>query len=143
MKIAICGSLSFADNMGKAGDYLETIGHEVFVPFSAEKILKGEYSLSDIEDKKNSGNFSAMVIENDAIRKWFGVIKNSDSVLVLNYDKKGIKNYVGGNAFLEIGFAHVLNKKIFLLNPIPEISYRDEILSMKPFILNGNLDLIS
>lgn len=143
MKIAICGSLSFADNMGKVGDYLKNNGHEVFVPFSAEKILKGEYSLSDIEEKKNNGNFSDLVIENDAIRKWFEVIKKSDSILVLNYDKKGIKNYIGGNAFLEIGFAHVLNKKIFLLNPIPEISYKDEILSMRPSVLNGSLDLIS
>jgi hypothetical protein len=142
MKIAICGSLSFAENMGKVRDYLATKGHDVFVPFTAEKILQGEHSALEIENKKNDGSFSDLVIKNDAIRKWFEVIKNSDAILVLNYDKKGIKNYVGGNAFLEIGFAHVLNKRIFLFNSVPETSYKDEILSMEHFVLNGNLDLI-
>jgi uncharacterized membrane protein (UPF0127 family) len=52
----------------------------------------------------------------------------SDAVLVLNYDRKGIKNYIGGNTLMEIGFAHVLNKKIYLMNPIPEIEfYKSEI----------------
>ena len=64
----------------------------------------------------------------------------SDAILVLNYDKKGIKNYIGGNTLMEIGFAHILNKKIFLLNPIPDIDfYKSEIEATKPIILNGNL----
>ena len=42
-------------------------------------------------------------------------MQGADAVLVLNYDKKGIKNYIGGNTLMEIGFAHVLNQKIFLL----------------------------
>ena len=38
-----------------------------------------------------------------------------------------------------MGFAHVLNKKIFILNDIPEMIYIDEIKAMQPIILNGNL----
>ena len=56
--------------------------------------------------------------------------------------KNNIKNYVWGNSLIEIAFAHVLWKKIFLLNSIPEMNYSDEIEAMNPFILNGNLDLI-
>jgi len=61
----------------------------------------------------------------------------------LNYDKRGIKNYIGGNTLMEIGFAHVLNKKIFLLNPIPEIPfYKSEIEAVRPVILNGDLSKV-
>jgi predicted RNA-binding protein with PUA domain len=65
-----------------------------------------------------------------------------DAILILNLEKNGIKGYIGGNTFLEMGFAHVLNKKIFLLNPISEMGYEDEIVAMKPVILNGDLDKI-
>jgi predicted RNA-binding protein with PUA domain len=42
-----------------------------------------------------------------------------------------------------MGFAHVLGKKIFLLNDIPEISYKDEIKMMQPIILEGELSKIT
>ena len=51
----------------------------------------------------------------------------------------GIPNYIGGNTFLEMGFAHVLNKKVFLLNNIPAMPYDDEIKDMQPIVLNGDL----
>lgn len=45
---------------------------------------------------------------------------------------------------MEIGFAHVNDKKIFLLNEIPEnISYVDEIKAMADTILNGDLHKLS
>ena len=67
---------------------------------------------------------------------------SSDAILVLNFDKKGIVNYIGGNTLMEIGFAHVNDKKVFLLNEVPEVSYTDEILAMYDVILNGDLTKI-
>jgi len=79
----------------------------------------------------------------DAIRVFWNAMQGSDAVLVLNYDKNGIENYIGGNTLMEIGFAHVLNQKIFLMNPIPEIPYyKSEIEAMKPIIINKDLSLI-
>ncbi len=66
----------------------------------------------------------------------------SPPVMVPDKDKNGIKNYIGANTLLEMGLAFHLNKKIFLLNPVPEISYKEEILGMKPIVLNGNVELI-
>ncbi len=44
---------------------------------------------------------------------------------------------------MEIGFAHVLNKPIFLMNPIPDIEYyRPEIEAVSPVILEQNLNQI-
>ena len=74
----------------------------------------------------------------------YDAIFNSDAILVLNFDKRDIKNYVGGNTLMEIGFAHVNDKKIFLLNPIPEdVSYVDEIKAMVDNILEDDLNKIN
>lgn len=81
--------------------------------------------------------------EHDAIREHWSVIEKSDAVLVLNYDKHGVANYIGGNSFLEMGFAHILKKPIFLVNDVPDISYyKTEIIAMKPAIINGDLNKV-
>lgn len=68
------------------------------------------------------------------------VIKQSDKVLALNYDKNGIENYVGGNTLLEMSWAYIMKKPIYLLNLIPEIEYyKYEIEAMEPEIINGDL----
>ena len=136
MKITICGSMSFAKEMLNTKNQLEKIGHICFVPESTD-----DYAESKIE--KISGSESAQrKITNNFIRKHYGLIINSDAILVLNHDKKGIKNYIGGNSLMEIGFAHVNNKKVFLLNPVPDLSYSDEISAMTDVVLNGDLSKI-
>ena len=76
------------------------------------------------------------------IKAWHKLIVEGDAVLICNFDKNGVKNYIGGNTLMEMGFAHVENKKIFLLNTVPDVSYRDEILAMGPVIINGDLKRI-
>jgi len=45
---------------------------------------------------------------------------------------------------MEIGFAHVNNKKVFLLNPVPKkVPYTDEIEAMYDEVLDGDLTKIS
>ena len=129
MILAICGSMVFTKEMLAVQNQLEKQGHQVFISGfakgyrgkSAEEIEK-----LTIRDKK----------ENDAILDHWEKIQKSDAILVLNYDRKGIKNYLGGNTLMELGFAYVLNKKIYLLNPVPEIEYyQSEIEAVRPMIL--------
>jgi|SRR3989344_1527642 len=136
MKITICASLSFVKEMKKVFDELRKLNHEVLLPKTAERILNGELSQEQINKDKGTKAFSESIIKNDAIRIHYTKIKDSDGILVLNYNKNGIKNYIGCAVFLEIGFAHILNKKIFLLNEIPNINYKEEIIAMQPIILN-------
>ncbi len=145
MKIAICGSIVFSREMGKIAKELEAKGHEVHLPFYAMKILKGEVSHEDfMAEKEKSGDAKFREeADVDLIKRYFKLIGESDAVLVLNPDKKGVKNYIGGNTLIEMGFAYVLDKKIFLYNPIPEMSYTDEIKAMKPIILGGDLSRIT
>ena len=143
MKIAICGSLNFTYEIKKISDELKKMGFNVFIPISSEKILKGEFSLDKIKKEKEDGIFDKKFIENDSIRKYYKIIKKSDAILVTNFKKHNIKNYIGGATFLEMGFAHVLNKKIYILNDIPKMIYTDEIKAMQPIILNKNLTKIN
>ena len=113
MKISICGSLEFTPEIKKFADTLEAQGHEVIIPHGSRLILAGEKTAEQIRAEGATQKASA-----DVIRYYYGEIKESDAVLVLNYERKGIPNYIGGNTFLEIGFAHVLDKKVFLLNSI-------------------------
>ena len=136
MRIGIIGSMQFTEKMLEVRDKLIALGHDAFVTdLSAPFIGKTdeEKEIIKIHQKNNL----------DAIREFWNKMQGADAVLVLNYDKNGINNYIGGNTLMEIGFAHVLNQKIFLLNPIPEIFYyKTEIEAVKPTIINGDLTLI-
>ncbi len=101
-------------------------------------------TLSHSHEKKSPiRRFFGRMIYYGFIKWWHDCIKKGDAILVLNYDKNDIKNYIGGNTLMEMGFAHVNNKKVFLLNPIPEgVPYVDEIKAMVDVVLDGNLDLI-
>jgi len=137
MIIAICGSMTFTDKMLEVKKQLEKHGHTALVSDFA--LAYAGKSLAEIDKLTIHDK-----LHKDALTEFYDKIKQSDAILVLNYDKRGIKNYIGGNTLMEIGFAHVLNKKIFLLNPVPEIEYyKSEIEATKPIILNGNLKQIN
>ncbi|MDD5726552.1 MAG: hypothetical protein PHC53_04070 [Patescibacteria group bacterium] len=142
MTIAICVSLDFTHEIAAIKKKLEELGHQVNIPPTSEAILRGEVSVDDIRREKEDGTFASRSIEDDAIRRYWRVIKDSDALLVANYDKKGIKDYIGGNALMEMGFTHVLEKPIYLLNGIPDMGYTDEIKAMQPIVLHGDLSKI-
>ncbi len=110
---------------------------DVVVPHNTEK-----YASNQLADE-NSYESTKNKIEKDLIRSYYNEIKNADAVLVANYDKNGVINYVGGNSFLEAAFAHVLNKKLYFLFEIPEMIYSDELKALQPIILNGDLNKIN
>lgn len=76
------------------------------------------------------------------IDEHFAKIDSSEAVLVVNEEKNGVSNYIGGNTLIEIAYAYSQKLDIFLLNPVPKLGYADEINGMHPTILDGNLDKI-
>lgn len=141
MKITICGSVKFADKFVEAYRKLEAMGHEPKMHELMFGIADG--SAAELIDNVNREHWSAKR-KHGFIKWWYNSITESDAVLILNYDKKGIKNYIGGNTLMEMGFAHVHDKKIFLMNPVPEeVSYVDEIKAMADEVLSGDLSKIS
>ena len=127
----------FTDKMIEVKNQLEKQGHSVVISPRAQRYAKK--SAAQIEQLSNKDK-----LEQDAIREYLDIIKRCDAILVLNYDKRGIKNYIGGNTLIEIGFAHYWKKKILVLNPIPDISYyKSEIEATRPIILNGDLTILN
>ena len=115
MRIGIIGSMQYTEKMLEARDELMKLGHDAFVT-----------------------NFASSFIG-----KTDELMQGADAVLVMNLEKHGMKNYIGGNTLMEIGFAHVLDQKIFLYNPIPEIPYyKSEIEAVRPVIINGDLSQV-
>jgi predicted RNA-binding protein with PUA domain len=136
MKIAICGSMKLCKKMIEIKSELEKLGNTVILPRHTEEYADlNTFDHIHNESVKNK-------INHDLIRDYFREIEKNDAILVINENLNGVENYIGGNSFLEIGFAHVLDKKIFLLNPIPEIGYKDEILAMQPVVIKGDLKKI-
>jgi nucleoside 2-deoxyribosyltransferase len=121
--ITICGSMQFLLEMEQLKKELERMSFKVFIP-SEERI--------DSDDSKQ-------VFIDEHIEK----IRNSDAVLIANYSKNGVENYIGPSSFMEMAFAYVLKKKILILNSIPKQSNTGEIESLKPIVLDGDLALLS
>jgi hypothetical protein len=139
MKLTICGSSTFKKEMVDFKKKLQELGHEAIVHPHYEAFVRGEKQELWNQILKEHGKAKK---ENNYIKWYYDAIVGSDAILVLNFDKKGIKNYIGGNTLMEMGFAHVNGKKVFLLNDVPEISYKDEILAMYDVILDGDLEKI-
>lgn len=133
MKICVCCSLSFTDEVLALAEELERRGHELLLPNSVVKRLIKRADFDPVKTK----------VETDAVRKHIDKIRKADAVLICNYDKKGIANYIGANTFIEIAAAHYHRKPIYTLNPLPDQQYiNDEIQSFNIKSLNGDLSLL-
>jgi hypothetical protein len=138
MKVTVCGSMTFYLEMLAIKEGLEILGHEVLLPMEVNSDEIPIEARADVSDEEKI----TAKIEQDFIREHFKKIEEGDAILVLNYEKKGIPNYIGGNTFLEMGVAFWLGKKIFLMNPVPDMNYSIEMHSIQPTIIDGDLTKI-
>lgn len=133
MKICICCSLSFSDEVRKIAQQLEEMGHEVLLPNGVVIRLVEQEGFDPVQAK----------IDTDSTHKHVDKIREADAVLVCNYTKNGIENYIGANSFAEMFVAYYFNKPIYALNPLPDMPYiHDEINSFGVVVLNGDLSKI-
>ena len=128
MIITICGSATFAEEMGKAADVLRDKGLEVFTPdpLVTEEWYQENYTREKLLEMKPVWT-----------KEHFARIKKSNAILILNHEKRGIQGYFGSNTLMELSVAFFLDKKIFLLNPITEDHpHFEEVIAMKITILS-------
>lgn len=147
MKITLCGSIAFIDEMYEIKARLEALGHEVQLPPLEQVGRDGKPTdakeLYAIRQSVPDAGHWIWDVKATAMHAHFDRVEWSNAILVLNLPKNGIEHYIGANTLLEMGLAFHRGTRIFLLHPIPEISYKEEILGMKPMILDGDLALIS
>lgn len=139
--------------MEDARDVLVRAGHEVKIPellletqtkFGVGKTVNfGSY----IEERGGMDAFppehELWDLKESAIKDHFEKMNWSDAILVVNEEKRGIEGYIGGNTLIEIGVAYYQKKPIFILNDVSsELSYKQEILGLKPVFLDGDLNRI-
>jgi hypothetical protein len=143
MKIVICSSMAFAKQIKSAKEKLERKGHKIDTPEFVEEFIKIK-RLRERAKGWGSPEGAKLKVEHDLIKKHFEKIKKGDAILVLNYTKNKIRNYIGGSTFLEMGFAYILDNKIYVLNPLPkqQKTFYQELLAIQPIILNGDLSKI-
>ena len=140
MKITISGSVKFAGKLVEIYNKLKEMGHEPMMHKEMFGIADG--TAKEIIDGIST-NHAETKRKHNFIKWWHDCIKSGDAILVCNFEKNGIPNYIGGNTLMEIGFAHVNDKKVFLLNPVPKgVSYSDEIEAMVDVVINGDLSKI-
>jgi inosine/xanthosine triphosphatase len=128
--------MRFSKQMALWQKKLETSGFKVYVPGGVE----------DIEGYKEAGSGEEAYkrkTENDYIRHHFKSIQLCEGILVINHEKNEIPNYIGGNSLMEIGFAFTMNRDIFMVNPIPQLSYEPEIRAMHPIIVGEKVTNIA
>jgi hypothetical protein len=146
MKITICGSAAFINEMQAVVEQLTKLGHEVkAMPTKFTDSAGKEWQTSDYHKFKKSQPFDSTEFLNnhhERIREHFEKVAWADAILVTNYNKDGVANYIGPNTLMEMGLAFYLRKNIYLLNPIPDTPWKEEMLGMRPVVLNGNLGLI-
>lgn len=139
MKIAIIGSMKFANDMVLLQKNLNSLDHQAAIPIGTEPHLKDKDFVEDLDANLK------FCIENNVMRDNFDQVSKSDAVLVLNKRRNGIDGYIGISALLEMGIAHYYKKKIFLMYPTPH--YKDarwahEVAIMQPVVLNEDLTKI-
>ena len=146
MKITICGSTAFILEMEAVKKQLASFGHLAAMP--PVEFTDGDgkkWHTLDYYKFKKTNPFSDPAFLNNHTQRiidHFKEVEWSEAVLITNYDKDGIKNYIGPNTLMEMGVAFYLKKPIYLLNPIPEIAWKEEILGMKPMVINRDLKLL-
>ena len=137
--ITICSSVNFYRQVLDIQNQLEKAGFTVLVPSTAKKMKEtGDFEASNYKtwfnDKDDYHKKTALM------RGHFAEIEKGDAILVVNNDKNGQNNYIGGNVLMEMTIAFYLNKRIYILNDIPEESpYVEEIIGINPVVLKGDL----
>lgn len=136
MKIFIICSKRFYDRIPEIESTLKALGHTCTMPNCYDK--------PETEDHyRNLGKEDHSKWKSSMIKHSTGVIKDNDAVLVLNFKKEDLENYIGGATFLEMYDAFCLGKKIYLFNDIPVGMLHDEIVGFNPVIINGDLAQVS
>ena len=134
MKLVFVGSSRFVEDMKKIEEKLskKNIECQLIEPLISEDEFLKENSMDELLKQKPFFT-----------KRHFKKIENSDGILVVNHEKKGIKGYMGPNTLMEIAVAFHFDKPIFFLNAFEKDNpFFEELTGLNATILNGDLSKI-
>jgi hypothetical protein len=123
MRILIQCSKRFYGRIPDIEKSLKSMGIEVILPNSYDDLTMELKMMEKGEAAHRAWKSKMFAQSREKIGK-------CDAILVLNYKKDDTDNYIGGGTFLEIYEAFMQHKMIFLMNPINEGAFYDELISM-------------
>lgn len=135
--ITICSSANFYKQVCEIQEELEKLGVTVLIPVMATKMKEAnDYEVSHYKTwMADPGDYHKKAA---LMHGHFDEVEKADAVLVVNNEKHGVANYIGGNVLMEMALAFHRRKPIFILNEIPEASaFLEEIMGMLPVVLHG------
>jgi len=141
--ITICSSANFYRRAVDLQEQLEALGYKVIIPSTAHKMKEsGDYDVAHY--KTWFGDANDYHKKTARMQGHFDEVEKSNAILVINDEKHGVQNYIGGNVLMEMALAFYLKKPIFLLNEIPEESaFLEEVIGLNPIVLHGKAEDIS
>jgi hypothetical protein len=129
-RLVLCGSMTFFAHMRDLRD--ELYSHDVHVV------------LPDTED--DIGHYDARQYElfrRCCVKRHLRRVRSQRTfgILVANFNKNGIPDYIGPSTFAEIATAAATNKRIFILQDFPAV-FKDVLADWEAVPLHGRLDPI-
>ncbi len=118
------------------------MGFTVKIPSTANRMKKSgnfdvDFYKTWYKDKKDYAKKTKLM------REHFGKVINCDAILVINFEKNGIKGYIGGNTLMEMTLAFHYKKPIFIYNDIAKgLGIKEEIFGLNPIFLETDLLVI-
>lgn len=140
--ITICSSASHYKQALEIEKQLKKLGFKVKIPKTANIMKKNnDFDVSHYKTwYKNKKDYSK---KTKLMLLHFKKVIESDAILVTNYEKNGIKGYIGGNALMEMTLAFINKKPIFILNPIDEkLTIKEEIYGLNSIFIDNDLTQI-
>lgn len=136
--IFLCASMAFYKELVGIEKKLQEKGFVVKIPVSAQIMKKkNDFEVSHFKGVFTHGEKA------EFIRKNFQEIAKSDSILVVNNEKNGVKGYIGANVLMEIGLAFYLKKRIYIYNEVEESTpCREELLAFEVQFINHDLEKV-
>jgi non-canonical (house-cleaning) NTP pyrophosphatase len=119
--------MKFDPEMQIVKKQLEDLGHEVQKP----NVVEGHVYEDNLDENA--------ALKRGFIDQHFRKIDESEAIVVVNPEKNGVPNYIGGNSLIEIAYAYSQGLEIFILHGMPHVSYADEIRGMNPIVLDGSI----
>lgn len=135
MKIFIIASKHNYSHIPDTKEILEKMWHIITLPNSYDK----PFMEFEIREKSASDHIKW---KQEMLRLQIVKVWDNDVVLVMNFEKNWMKNYIGWATFLEVYEAFRQDKKIYFYNELPEGILHDELVGINPLVINWDLSLI-
>lgn len=141
MILIICSSARFAKESREIKEKLDEKGVDALLYPQMVRVKKKTVTAGEFHAmRKKNLTKELLTVKKQLMDEHIAKIKNSDAVLVLNFDRPKSPRYIGGNSFLEMGIAYALGKKVFIWKrPTKTLPYYEEIMAMRPTIIEEDL----